>query len=94
MAADADAALAPKPLIYGGASGDQGVGGHIVSITTHPSRDILGVGDIVGKITLYVNSVFTVDDLYLILTDIPTEKMRSARRWPLSLLRRASHAEC
>lgn len=64
-----DTSLAPIPLIYCSGSGDEVRGelqDHIVSISSHPSRDLLGVGDIVGNITLYVSGSFYFYDLYLI----------------------------
>lgn len=48
MQASTDSYPAPKPLVYSGGVSEA----HIVSICAHPSRDLLGVGDIVGKITL------------------------------------------
>lgn len=44
----------PEPLIYSRGGDSEVLEEHIVSICTHPSRDLLAVGDIVGKITLYV----------------------------------------
>lgn len=44
----------PEPLIYSRGGESEILEDHIVSICTHPSRDILAVGDIVGKITSYV----------------------------------------
>lgn len=84
-----DTSLAPIPLIYCSGSGDEVRGelqDHIVSISSHPSRDLLGVGDIVGNITLYVSGSFYFYDLYLISlwpaghADILTEQVSSAAR--------------
>lgn len=48
MAEGSDNALVPSTRLYCESED------HIVSISTHPSQDILAVGDIGGKITLYV----------------------------------------
>lgn len=55
-------ASSPHPLVYG-ADSREVLADHIVAICCHPTRDLLGVGDIVGKITLYEDVVFACDDL-------------------------------
>ena len=40
---------APKPLFMGNGQGEE----QIVSTSAHPMQDILAVGDIAGKLTVY-----------------------------------------
>ena len=56
---------APKPLVYCSGDASGAIQDHIVSICTHPSRDLVGVGDIAGKITLYVKYLLLLSTFYL-----------------------------
>lgn len=93
----AAASPAPKPLIYCNSDVSGRVQDHIVSVCAHPSRDLVGVGDIVGKITLYEISVFTSVDHYLhmlCMLGIHTKQMSSVAEWHLSHLSMDTPAEC
>lgn len=73
---------APKPLLL--SSEDQ-----IVSSNVHPTQNVLAVGDIAGKLTVYyfecmLLSTFTK---HLFCLGIPSEQVRSAVRFAASLHR-------